>query len=131
MNNSLTTILADMEASVTKVKTLEAELTTERQRGRDLAVRYRTESGEVLKSLGIDEPRKERRVRTQVEVLLGSANRRIKQMVGEGEKNPKTLLAGALEAAARIGKSKLGLAEVPADIKTQIEEKLKDAVVKK
>ena len=131
MNNSLSTILADMEASVTKVKTLEAELTTEKQRGRDLAAKYRTESGDILKSLGIDEPKKERKVRTQDEVLLGSATRRVKQMVDEGEKNPKALLAGALEASLRIGKSRFGLTELPAEFKAQIEEKLKGAVVKK
>jgi len=63
--------------------------------------------------------------RTHEAVLMGAANRKIRQMAKAGEKNPKTLLAGAIEAATAVGKTKLNLADLPAEIKTRIEEKVK------
>lgn len=128
--NTLSTILADIEASVAKVRTLETELATEKQRGRELAEKYRTESGEVLKTLGLDESKRERKSRPQESIILSAANRKIKQMVAAGEKNQKTLQTAALEAAAKIAKSRFGLAELSAELKAQIEEKLKTVAKK-
>jgi hypothetical protein len=58
---------------------------------------------------------------------MSAANRKIRQLVKDGEKNPKTLLAAALEAATIIGKTKLGLTELPTAIKTRIEDRVKSA----
>jgi hypothetical protein len=123
--SNLSTILADIEATAEKVKNLETELATEREHGTALVEQYRAQSGETLKMLGILEPHKERKPRTHEDVLMSAANRKIRQLVKGGEKNPKTLLAAALEAATSIGKAKLGLSELPAAIKTRIEDRAK------
>ena len=48
-----------------------------------------------------------------------------------GEKNAKTILAAALAAAEKAAKKKLALAEVPAEIKTKVEERVKGLSAKK
>jgi hypothetical protein len=123
--NNLSTIIADIEATAEKVKNLETELATERKHGTELVEQYRAQSGEALKMLGILEPRKERKPRTQEDVLMSAASRKIRQLVKGGEKNPKALLTAALEAATSIAKTKLGLSELPATIKTKIEDRAK------
>ena len=123
--NNLSTILADIEVTAEKVKTLEAELATERAHGTELVEQYRAQSGDALKLLGIAESRKERKPRSHEMVLLSAANRKVRQLTKGGEKNPKTLLAAGIEAATIIAKTKLGLNELPAETKTRIEEKLK------
>jgi hypothetical protein len=85
-----------------------------------------------LKTLGIAEvPRKERKPRSQQAILIGSAVRSIRQSVKSGEKSIKTILGAALESAAKTANAKLGLAEVPAEIKTKIEERVKGLSAKK
>ena len=59
--NSLSAILAEIEASAEKVLTLETELTAEREHGKTLVDQYRAQSGEALKMLGIGEVRKDRK----------------------------------------------------------------------
>ena len=122
--NSLSTILAEIETSAAKVKSLEVDLTAERAHGKGLVDQYRTLSGEALKMLGIDAPRKERKPKTNEAILMGAANRKIRQFVKGGEKNAKTILAGATEAA-EAANTKLGLNEVPAEIKQKIDEAVK------
>ena len=122
---SLSTILAEIEASAQKIQTLEADLATERTNGRALVEQYRAQSGEALKLLGIDEPRKERKPRSNAAVLMSTANRAIRQTVKSGEKNAKAILAAAIEAVEKSAKDKLKLAEVPAEIRQQIEEKVR------
>jgi hypothetical protein len=48
-----------------------------------------------------------------------------------GERNTKTILAGALGAVEKIAKKRLGLAEVPAEIEQKIEERVKALGAKK
>jgi dihydroxyacetone kinase len=69
-------------------------------------------------------PRKERKPRSQEAVLLGAAARSIREPVKSGEKTAKTILAAALAAAEKAAKKKLNLAEVPAEIKTKIEDRV-------
>src|SRR5688572_13651467 len=108
--SSLSTILAEIETSAEKVKNLETDLATERDHGKSLVEQYRAQSADALKMLGIeDAPRKERKPRSQEAVLIGSAARSIRQSVKGGEKNAKTILAGAVEAAENTAKKKLGL----------------------
>lgn len=129
---SLSAILAAIEASTEKVKSLEAELATERENGKSLVAEYRAQSTDALKTLGIvDTPRKERRPRSQEAILIGAAARSIRQSGKSGEKNSKTVLSTALEAAEKAAKKKLNLAEVPADIKVKIEERVKSLSAKK
>src|SRR5262249_5209073 len=66
----------------------------------------------------------QRKPRSQQTILIGSAARAIRQSGKSGEKNGKTILTVALEAAAKTPNAKLGLAEVPAEIKTKIEERV-------
>jgi hypothetical protein len=123
---SLSAILAAIETSTEKIKTLEVELTTERENGKTLVEQYRAQSADALKTLGIVEaPRKERKPRSQEAILVGSAARSIRQSVKGGEKNAKAILAAAIDAAEKTAKKKLGLAEVPAEIKRKIEERVK------
>lgn len=76
-------------------------------------------------------PRKERKPRSHEAVLIGSAARAIRQSVKSGEKNAKTILIAAVAAAEKTAKKKLALAEVPADVKQQIEERVKSLAAKK
>jgi len=123
---SLSAILAAIEASTEKIKTLEADLAAERENGKTLVEQYRAQSADALKTLGIvDAPRKERKPRSQQAVLMSAASRSIRQSVKGGEKNAKTILAAALEAAEKTAKRKLNLSEVPAEIKQKIEERVK------
>jgi len=122
--SNLSTLMADIEITAEKVRNLEAELATERAHGTALVEQYRAQSGEALKMLGIAESHEERKPRTHTDVLMSAANRKIRQLVKSGEKNPKTLLA-AMEAATTIAKTKLSLAEIPAEIKTRIEDRVK------
>jgi hypothetical protein len=120
--NSLSTILAEIEVSAEKIRVLETDLATEREHGKTLVEQYRSQSGEALKMLGIAETTKERKPRTNEAVLISAAKRKIRQMVKGGEKNGKTLLAAAIETAEQVAKTKLGLTELPVEIKSQIEE---------
>jgi hypothetical protein len=122
---TLSEILAAIETSAAKVKTLEAELTTERANSQTLVQQYRAQSADALKTLGIDGPRKERKPRSQSAVLMSAANRAVRQTVKSGEKNAKAILAAAIDAAEKTAKKKLSLAEVPAEIRQQIEERVK------
>jgi hypothetical protein len=129
---SLSAILAAIEESTAKIKTLEADLAVERETGKTLVEQYRAQSADALKTLGIaEESRKQRKPRSHQAILMSAASRSIRQTVKGGEKNAKTILAAALEAAEKIAKKKLGLAEVPADIKTKIEERVKALGAKK
>lgn len=129
---SLSAILAAIETSTEKVKSLEAELATERENGKSLVAEYRAQSADALKTLGIvDAPRKERKPRSQEAVLIGAAARSIRQSVKSGEKNAKTILSAALEAAEKTAKKKLSLSEVPAEMKLKIEERVKSLSAKK
>jgi hypothetical protein len=122
---NLSDLLADIEATAEKVKNLETELTTAREHGTSLVEQYRAQSGEALKMLGIAEVRKEKKPRTHSDILMSAANRRIRQLVKDGEKNPKTILAAAIEAATTIAKTKLNLTEIPVEIKARIEDRVK------
>jgi hypothetical protein len=122
---TLSEIVAAIETSAAKVKTLEAELTSERENSRTLVEQYRAQSADALKTLGIEAPRKERKARSQNAVLMSAANRAIRQAVKNGEKNAKAILAAAVDAAEKTGKKKLNLAEMPAEIRQQIEERVK------
>ncbi len=129
---SLSAILAAIETSTEKIKSLEADLAAERENGKSLVEQYRAQSADALKTLGIAEaPRKERKPRSQQAVLIGAAARSIRQSVKGGEKNAKTILTAALAAAEKAAKNKLALAEVPAEIKTKIEERVKGLSAKK
>ena len=129
---SLSTILAEIEASAEKIKTLEADLAATKENSKSLVEQYRTQSADALKTLGIVEvPRKERKPRSHEAVLIGSAARAIRQSVKSGEKNAKTILAAAVAAAEKTAKKKLALAEVPADVKQKIEERVKSLAAKK
>jgi hypothetical protein len=124
--NSLSNILAEIEASAERVKTFEAQLSTERENGKTLVEQYRAQSADALKALGIDaSPHKERKPRSQEAILVGAAARSIRQSVKDGEKNAKTIFAAAIDAATKTAAKKLKLAEVPAEIKQQIEERVK------
>ena len=129
---SLSAILAEIEASAEKIKTLEADLAATKENSKSLVEQYRTQSADALKTLGIVEvPCKERKPRSQEAVLIGAAARSIRQSVKGGEKNAKTILAAAVAAVEKTAKKKLALAEVPADIKTKIEERVKGLSAKK
>ena len=56
--------------------------------------------------------------------------RSIRLSVKGGEKNAKAILAAALDAVDKTAKTKLNLAEVPADIKPKIEERVKNLAKK-
>jgi hypothetical protein len=122
---SLSAILAAIETSTEKVKSLEAELAAEKENAKSLVERYRIQSADALKTLGIAETQKQRKPRSPQMVLMSIANRSIRQSVKGGEKNAKTILSAALEAADKTAKKKLGLAEIPAEAKQQIEERVK------
>ena len=129
---SLSAILAAIEASTEKIKTLEADLVAERGNGKTLVEQYRAQSAAALKTLGIaEEPQKKRKPRSQQAILISAASRTIRQTVKGGEKNAKTVLAAALDAAEKIAKKKCGLGEVPAEIKQKIEERVKALGAKK
>jgi hypothetical protein len=128
---TLSAILAAVEASSEKIKGLEADLAAERESGKTLVEQFKAQSAGALKTLGIEAPRKERKPRSHQAVLLSAATRSIRQTVKGGEKNAKVILAAALDAADKTAKTKLNLAEVPAEIKTKIEEKVKGLSVKK
>ncbi len=129
---SLSAILAAIEASTEKIKTLEADLTAERDNGKSLVEQYRAQSADALKTLGIaEEARKERKPRSHQAILMSAASRAIRQTVKGGEKNAKTILTVALDAAEKIAKKKLALTEVPAEIKQKIEERVKALGAKK
>ena len=129
---SLSGILAAIETSTERIKALEADLAAERENGKSLVDQYRAQSADRLKTLGIaEEARKQRKPRSQQAVLVSAASRIIRQMVKGGEKNAKTILTAALEAAEKIAKKKCGLAEVPAEIKQKIEERVKALGAKK
>ena len=129
---SLSAILAEIEATAEKIKTLDADLAAAKENSKALVEQYRAQSADALRTLGIAEvPRKERKPRGQEAVLIGAAARSIRQSVKSGEKNAKTILAAALEAAEKTAKNKLALTEVPAEIKTKIEERVKGLSAKK
>jgi hypothetical protein len=129
---SLSAILAAIETSTEKIKSLEADLAAERENGKNLVEQYRAQSADALKTLGIAEvPRRERKPRSQQAVLISTAARSIRQSVKGGEKNTKTILSAALEAAEKTAKKKLNLTEVPAEIKQKIEERVKGMSAKK
>jgi hypothetical protein len=77
--------------------------------------------------LGIAEGRKERKPRSHEAVLIGAASRKIRQLLQGGEKNAKTIVTAATEAAEKIAKTKLGLTELPAEIKQKLDERVKAA----
>jgi hypothetical protein len=125
---SLSAILAEIEATAEKIKTLDADLAAAKEDSKALVEQYRAQSADALKTLGIAEaPRKERKPRSQEAVLIGAAARSIRQSVKSGEKNAKTILAAAEKAATK----KLKLTEVPADVKQKIEERVKALSAKK
>jgi|ERR1017187_7147652 imidazole glycerol phosphate synthase subunit HisF len=126
---SLSAVLAEIEASAEKIKGLEAALATEKENGKTLVQQYREQSADALKILGINEA-PERKPRSPQAVLISAAKRSIRQTVKGGEKNAKAILAAALAAADKTAKTKLGLAEVPADIKAKIEERVKNLAKK-
>ena len=128
---SLSALLAEIETSSEKIKSLEADLAAEKETGKTLVEQYRAQSADALRTLGIDEPIKERKPHTPQAVLVSAARRSIRNSVKGGEKNPKTILAAALDAADKVAKNKLNLAEVPAEIKAKIEEKVKGLSAKK
>jgi hypothetical protein len=129
---SLSAILAEIEASAEKIKTLEVDLAATKENSKTLVEQYKTQSADALKTLGIVEvPRKERKPRSREAVLIGSAARAIRQSVKSGEKNAKTILAAAVAAAEKTAKKKLNLTEVPADVKQKIEERVKSLAAKK
>jgi hypothetical protein len=123
---SLSAILAEIEATAEKIKTLDADLAAARENSKALVEQYRAQSADALKTLGIAEaPRKERKPRSQEAVLISAAARSIRQSVKSGEKNAKTILASALAAAEKAATKKRGLAEVPAEIKQKIEDRVR------
>lgn len=61
---------------------------------------------------------------------MSAARCGIRLSVKGGEKNAKAILAAAFDAADKTAKTKLGLAEVPADIKAKIEERVKNLAKK-
>jgi hypothetical protein len=126
---SLSAILAEIETSAESVKQLETDLAAATERRKGLVARYSVESRDLLRALGIETVR-ERKARSQSAVLKSSAARAIRLSVKGGEKNAKTILAAAFAAADKTAKEKLGLAEVPADIKTKIEERVKNLAKK-
>jgi hypothetical protein len=121
---SLSAILAEIEVSAEKVKQLEDELASETQRRRALVEQYGAQSSDALRSLGIEMVRK-RKERSQLAILMSAAGRSIRQSHKGGEKNPKAVLAVALDAAEKVAKGKLGLTEVPSEIRAKIEERAK------
>jgi hypothetical protein len=129
---NLSAVLAEIETSVAKIKDLETQITTEKENAKTLVEKYKAESGEVLKSLGIEEaPTKERKVKTPEKILMGVAARSIrKALKNGGKKNVKTVLASALEAVETVAKKK-ALGEVSADIKTAIEARVNESLAAK
>ena len=128
--SSLSTILAEIEASAEKVKQLQTDLAAETEHRKMLVEQYSAQSSEALRALGIEIVRK-RKARSQNTILLSSAARSFRHSLRSGEKNPKTILAAALEAAEKTAKTKLNLVELPAEIKAKIEERLKSTAPKK
>ena len=126
---SLSAVLAEIEASAEKIKGLESALATEKENGKTLVQQYRAQSADALKILGIDET-KDRKPRSQQAALMSTVRRSIRLAVKGGEKNPKTILAAALDAADQTAKTKLNLAEIPAEIKAKIEERVKNLAKK-
>ena len=111
---------------------LDADLAAARENSKALVEQYQAQSADALKTLGIvDGPHKERKPRSQEAILVGAAARSIRQSVKGGEKNANTILAAALAAAEKAAKKKLNLAEVPADVKQKIEERVKGLSAKK
>ncbi len=93
---------------------------------------YTAQSADALKTLGITEaPRKERKPRSQEALLMSAAARSIRHSVKSGDKNAKTIMAAALDAAEKTAKKKLNLAELPVEIKQKIEERVKGLSAKK
>jgi hypothetical protein len=127
---SLSALLAEIETSSEKIRTLESDLAAERENGKVLVEQYRSQSADALKVLGIAEPPKERKPRSQKSVLIGAANHSIRLSIKTGEKNAKTILAAALDAADKAAKKKLNLTEVPAEIKSKIEDRVKNLAKK-
>jgi len=124
---NLSEILAAIEASTERIKGLEAELAVQKENGKTLVEQYRAQSADALRILGIvDAPRKERKPRSHQAVLMSAASRSIRLTVKGGEKNAKAILVAALDAADKVAKKKLNLAEIPAEIKTKIEERVKN-----
>jgi hypothetical protein len=129
---SLSAILAEIEATAEKIKTLDADLAAAKENSKALVEQHRAQSADALKTLGIAEaPRKERKPRSQEAVLIGAAARSIRQSVKSGEKNAKAVLVAALAAAEKAATKKLKLTEVPADVKQKIEERVKGLSAKK
>ena len=129
---SMTETLKQMEAAAAKIKALESQLAAERLNAKTLVEQYRAQSNDVLKTLGLEDessterkPRKPRKARSHEAILMSTASRSIRQSAKSGEKNAKTILAAALEAAEKTAKGKLSLSELPADIKAKIEAKVK------
>jgi hypothetical protein len=123
---SLSAILAKIEATAGKIKTLGADLAAARENSKSLVEQYRAQSADALRTLGIVEAfRKERKARSQGAVLFGAAARSIRRSVKGGEKDAKTILAAALAAAEKTATKKVNLAEVPAEIKQKIEERVR------
>lgn len=126
---SLSAVLAEIEASAEKIQGLESALATEKENGKTLVQQYREQSADALKILGINEA-PERKPRSQQAVLMSTVRRSIRLSVKGGEKNAKAILAAALDAVDKTAKTKLNLAEVPADIKPKIEERVKNLAKK-
>jgi hypothetical protein len=127
---SLSAILAEIEESTERVKGLDAELAAAKEHRKTLVEQYGAESSDALQALGIEMVRK-RKARSQAAILISSAARSIRQSVKGGEKNAKTILAAALAAAEKTATKKLNLAEVPAEMKQEIEERVKSLGAKK
>jgi hypothetical protein len=83
---SLSVLLAEIETSTDKIKTLETELAAEKDKGKSLVERYRSQSADALKTLGIaDASCKERKPRSHQSVLISVANRSVRQTIQGGE----------------------------------------------
>ena len=79
---SLSAILAEIEATAEKIKTLDADLAAARENSKTLVEQYRSQSADALKTLGIAEfSRKERKPRSHQAVLMTAASRSIRQSV--------------------------------------------------
>jgi hypothetical protein len=73
---SLSAILAAIEASTEKIKTLEADLAAERENGKTLVEQYRAQSADALKTLGIvDRRSREFDTRESKGPILGALGR--------------------------------------------------------
>jgi hypothetical protein len=126
---NLSGVLALIETSVAKIKDLETQIVTEKENAKTLVERYKAESGSVLKSLGIDEaPTKERKVKTPEKILMGAAMRSIRRsMKNGGKKNPKSVLALAIDAAEKTA-AKKHLGEVGLEMRSAIETKVNESL---